>query len=159
MGTSIANEQTRLLWWTIWQTFFNSHKKDETNKPEYSSQQPMASTVSILPGGHVSMQGQLIEQISRLHELLEQGVLSKEQHEKLQGKYWVRVLKFTEQITLHVRCNLLHLLKATAAHYTRSWSLRLMSFLDLKKRTWGSYSVVTVAALLVYRMFMPKWSW
>ena len=48
----------------------NSHKKDETNKAECSSQLPTASTVSISPGKHVSMQGQLIEQISRLHELL-----------------------------------------------------------------------------------------
>ena len=50
------------------------------------SKKPTSDNLPISPAKHVLMQGQLIDQISRLHELLERGAISKEQYDKLQGK-------------------------------------------------------------------------
>ena len=65
--------------------FRNARKTKRSNLAEGSRQneKPSDSNVVISPGKHVLMQGQLIDQISKLHDLLERGALSKAQYDKL----------------------------------------------------------------------------
>ena len=64
---------------------FFRNKKSHRDDGKSLGQSQLPQT-SVSPGKRVNMQGQLIEQISRLHDLLERGAISKEQYDKLQSK-------------------------------------------------------------------------
>ena len=66
--------------------FFRNKKSNRDDSKLLGQTQLPQTSVSVSPGKRVNMQGQLIEQIARLHDLLERGAISKEQYDKLQAK-------------------------------------------------------------------------
>ena len=71
--------------------FFKNARNAKSNvttlgRSSQQTQKTSADTIPLSPSKHVTIQGQLIDQISKLHELLERGAISKEQYDKLQGK-------------------------------------------------------------------------
>ena len=72
--------------------FFRNSRKTKPSTPP--SEKLSDSNLTISPGKHVLMQGQLIDQISKLHDLLERGAISKVQYDKLQEKIMVDIEHF-----------------------------------------------------------------
>ena len=67
--------------------FFRNSRKTKPSTPP--SEKSSDSNLTISPGKHVLMQGQLIDQISKLHDLLERGAISKVQYDNYRRKSWL----------------------------------------------------------------------
>ena len=80
--------------------FFRNTRKTKrssassSTEGSHQNETPSDSNLTISPGKHVLMQGQLIDQMSKLHDLLERGALSKAQYDKLQEKIMVDIEHF-----------------------------------------------------------------
>ena len=53
-----------------------------------------ASTLSVSPGKRVNLRGQCVQQLLQLHQLLERGGISKQQHDDMQSTIMGDVRKF-----------------------------------------------------------------
>ena len=68
--------------------------KSVKNKGLTPSESGSSTSINVSPGKRVNLRGQCVQQLLQLHELLEKGGISKEQHDEMQSTIMGDVKKF-----------------------------------------------------------------
>ena len=77
------------------QPFFReSHRKTSISGSVSSTAVPTSSSVAVSPGKRVSLRSECINQLDKWHSLLEKGIISQEQYDKMQKTIMSDMFKF-----------------------------------------------------------------
>lgn len=68
--------------------------ESSTTSTSVTPDKPMPPTVTISPGKRVNLRGQCVEQLFRLHQLMEKGGISKAEYDEMQESIMAEVRKF-----------------------------------------------------------------